>query len=156
MTSKKSDNAASADRIARTPPRKWKTERLPRVVGIKGASNLLGVHKTTLTKWMEPGSGELGPDKTYMVPPRRVDDGTGSEDGWPIWDAEDVVWFAKEIGRQRALAGQAKARRSRSEDPDVLRQQVAALERRIQVAEAKRAAEAKEGGARGDTPDETA
>lgn len=119
-----------------TTRRPWRTARLPRVVGIKGASNLLGVHKTTLTKWMEPGSGELGPDKTYMVPPLRVGDGGDVDDGWPIWAREDVVRFAQEIGRQRAPVGQAK-RRSRSRDPEALREQIAALEAQLKAAEAK-------------------
>jgi hypothetical protein len=117
--------------------RPWRTPRLPRVVGIKGACALLGVHKTTLNHWMEPGSGGLGPDKTYMIPPIRVGDGTDEDDGWPIWVREDVVEFAKVYGRQRAPAGQAKPRRQRSRDPEALREQIAALEKQLQAAEAK-------------------
>jgi hypothetical protein len=117
--------------------RPWRTPRLPRVVGIKGACALLGVHKTTLNHWMEPGSGTLGPDKTYMIPPRRVGDGSDEDDGWPIWDRDDVVRFAVEIGRQRAPVGQAKPRRQRSRDPEALREQIAALEKQLRAVEAK-------------------
>lgn len=124
--------------------RSWRTARLPeRIVGIKGASVILGVHKTTLNHWLEPGSGPrmgvpgLGPDRTYMIPPRRVWDGASeAPDGWPIWDADDVEHFAKTLGRVRAPAGQAKPRRRR--DPEALREQIAALEKQLAAVEAKR------------------
>ena len=122
--------------------RPWRTPRLPRVVGIKGACAILGVHKTTLNHWLEPGSGPrmgergLGPDETYMIPPIRVWDGVSDDpDGWPIWDAADIEHFAEKKGRIRAPVGQAKPRRPRS--PEALRDQIAALERQLAAAEAK-------------------
>jgi predicted site-specific integrase-resolvase len=84
------------------PRRPWRTPRLPELVGAKEACELLGIQKMTLNRWLKPGSGTLGPDGTYMIPPKRIEAG-------PVWVREDVVRFAEEIGRQRAPAGQAKA-----------------------------------------------
>ena len=83
--------------------RPWRTERLPPLVGVKAACAILGVHKTTFYKWLRPGSGNLGPDKTRMVPPRLTDSG-------PVWDRSDVERFAVEVGRQRALPGEGARR----------------------------------------------
>lgn len=85
--------------------RPWRTPRLPPSVGFKGACEILGVQKMTLNRWLKPGSGVntpwggFGPDKTYMIPPARVDSG-------PHWDQRDVVRFANDpmYGRQRAAA----------------------------------------------------
>jgi hypothetical protein len=75
------------------------TSSLPPLVGLKTASEILGVTKVTLLRWLRPGSGKgsasFGPDKTYMVPPARA----GSR---PVWAREDVERFALEFGRQRA------------------------------------------------------
>lgn len=79
--------------------RPWRTARLPPLVGAKGACEILGIHKTTFYKWLRPGSGDLGPDKTYMVPPKYIEAG-------PVWDRSDVEHFAVEIGRRRALPGE--------------------------------------------------
>lgn len=87
--------------------RPWRTPRLPDVVSSKGACELLRVDKQTLWRWCQPGSGSLGPDKTYMIPPKLVWSGDDTK-GWPIWDRADVERFAAEIGRQRAPAGQAQ------------------------------------------------
>lgn len=78
----------------------WKTPRLPELVGAKDACELLGVQKMTLNRWMRPGSGEHGPDGTYMIPPKRVGSG-------PVWVRSDVEHFAEEIGRRRAPASTA-------------------------------------------------
>lgn len=108
------DSAPAADVAAEflMARRPYRTPRIPPVVGIKGACRILGIQKMTLTRWMKPGSGtpetSHGPDDTYMLPPRRVDDGTGEENGWPIWAKEDVERFAQEIGRQRALSDRFK------------------------------------------------
>jgi hypothetical protein len=77
--------------------RPWRTPRLPDLVGGKEACEILGVQKMTLNRWMRPGSGNLGPDGTYMIPPKRIDAG-------PVWVRSDVERFAEEIGRQRAPA----------------------------------------------------
>lgn len=82
--------------------RPWRTPRLPELVGSKEACRILDIQKMTLNRWMRPGSGELGPEQTYMIPPKRIEAG-------PVWVREDVERFADEIGRQRARAGQAKA-----------------------------------------------
>lgn len=58
---------------------------------------LLGVQKMTLNRWLRPGSGEFGPDQTYMIPPKYIAAG-------PVWVKSDVERFAEEVGRQRALA----------------------------------------------------
>lgn len=83
-----------------TVRRPWRTQRLPPLVGYKGACEILGVKKMTLSRWLLPGSGKgsvsFGPDKTYMIPPARVESG-------PVWVRSDVERFALEVGRQRAL-----------------------------------------------------
>jgi hypothetical protein len=82
--------------------RPWRTPRLPELVGFKSACEILGVQKMTLHRWMQPGSGAIGPEKTYMIPPQQVDSG-------PVWVRADVVRFQEQIGRQRAPKGEAKA-----------------------------------------------
>jgi len=84
------------------PRRPWRTPRLPELVGVKEACEILGVQKMTLNRWLRAGSGTLGPDHTYMIPPKRIEAG-------PVWARSDVERFAEEIGRQRAPAGQARA-----------------------------------------------
>lgn len=91
-------------------PRPWQTQRLPEIVGTKGACKILGVQKMTLNRWMKADSGQPwsthGPRRTFMIEPRRVDDGDGGE-GWPVWAKADIERFAEEVGRQRAPADQA-------------------------------------------------
>lgn len=82
--------------------RAWRTPRLPELAGLKDACAILGVRKMTLLRWMEPGSGTLGPDQTYMIPPKRISSG-------PVWVRSDLERFHDEIGRQRAPAGSASA-----------------------------------------------
>lgn len=83
--------------------RPWRTPRLPPLVGYKSACEILGVQKMTLSRWLKPGSGAahssggFGPDKTYMIPPAKVDSG-------PVWVRSDVERFAIEMGRQRAAS----------------------------------------------------
>lgn len=85
------------------PPRGgWKTARLPELVGSKEACEILGIQKMTLKRWLEPGSGPYGPDRTYMIPPHRISAG-------PVWAKDDVETFAEEIGRRRAPAAAATA-----------------------------------------------
>lgn len=78
--------------MARRP---FRTQRLPDLAGSKEACELLGVDKMTLNRWMRAGSGSLGPDRTYMIPPKRIAAGPG-------WVRSDIERFAVEIGRQRA------------------------------------------------------
>lgn len=82
------------------PRRPWRTPRLPELVGAKETTRILGVSKMTLNRWCSPGSGVLGPEKTYMVPPKMTAAG-------PVWVKSDVERFKEEIGRQRAPAGSA-------------------------------------------------
>lgn len=81
--------------MARRP---WRTPRLPELVGAKETCEILGIQKMTLNRWMRAGSGTLGTEQTYMIPPKRIDAG-------PVWVRSDVERFAAEIGRQRAPAG---------------------------------------------------
>jgi predicted site-specific integrase-resolvase len=78
--------------MARRP---WRTARLPELAGTKEAAEILGISKVQLSRWMKPGSGTLGNDQTYMIPPVRIAAG-------PIWVKEDIERFAIEVGRQRA------------------------------------------------------
>ncbi len=77
------------------PRRPWRTPRLPELVGSTEACEILKVQKMTLHRWLKSGSGTLGPDRTYMIPPKRIAAG-------PVWVRDDVERFADEIGRQRA------------------------------------------------------
>jgi hypothetical protein len=88
------------DQSTTSPTRRpWRTPRLPPLVGFKGACEILGVQKMTLSRWLRPGSGSFGPDQTYMITPARVDSG-------PVWVRSDVERFAvdERFGRQRAAA----------------------------------------------------
>jgi hypothetical protein len=91
------------------PERRWETPSLPPLVGSKEACEILGIQKMTLNRWMQPGSGELGEDRTYMVPPKRVDAG-------PVWIREDVERFRDEVGRQRGESRLVTAFRESPED----------------------------------------
>jgi hypothetical protein len=75
----------------------WLTPKLPELVGSKEACELLGIQKSTLTRWLKPGSGDHGDDKTYMIPPARTAAG-------PVWAKADIERFGEKIGRQRAPA----------------------------------------------------
>lgn len=66
--------------------RRWKTDDLPELVGIPGATRILGISSATLHRWINSG---------YMIPPQRIASG-------PIWAREDVERFGTEFGRQRA------------------------------------------------------
>ena len=83
--------------------RPWRTPRLPELVGSKEACEILNIQKMTLTRWMKPGSGTLGHEQTYMIPPKMIAAG-------PVWVRTDVERFAEEIGRRRAPAGAALQR----------------------------------------------
>lgn len=87
--------------------RPWRTYRLPDLVGAKEAIEILGITKMTLGRWLEPGSGTLGPNRTYMIPPKSVA-------ATPIWVRSDVERFRDEIGRQRMLSKTARAAREQA------------------------------------------
>lgn len=78
--------------------RPWRTPRLPDLVGMQEATEILGVQKMTLHRWLQPGSGVHGPESTYMIEPKRIRSG-------PVWVKSDVERFRDEIGRRRAPAG---------------------------------------------------
>lgn len=88
-----SDEEQTTDPIRRP----WRTPDLPPLCGFKGACEILGVGRMTLSRWMQPGSGSFLPDMSYMVPPARIDSG-------PVWVRADVELFAVEFGRQRAAS----------------------------------------------------
>lgn len=72
----------------------WKTDTLPDLVGFKEACALLGVSKATLARWSQPGSGEHGPKRTYMIESKQISSG-------PVWDRQDVLGFARTAPRRR-------------------------------------------------------
>lgn len=82
--------------MARTRP--WRTPQLPELVGAKEAAEILGIPRMGLHRWLEPGSGTLGPDRTYMVPPKRINAG-------PVWVREDIERFKVEVGRKNPAYG---------------------------------------------------
>lgn len=131
------DDAAEAatDNPVRRP---WRTKRLHgQLVGIKGAADILGVDKSTVHQWLKPGSGELGPERTYMIPPARVDGefSTGKTKGWPVWFRADVEFFDREVGRQRAPKGEAKSRKARR-TPEDIEAEIAALHKQLDAVRA--------------------
>jgi hypothetical protein len=72
-----------------------KTDHLPDLVGLVEACEILGVTKSTVIRWLKPGSGQEPPDGTYMVAPQRLAMG-------PVWAREDIERFRDEAGRRRA------------------------------------------------------
>ncbi len=82
----------------------WATPSLPRLVGAKEACEIIGINKMTLGRWLKPGSGTLGDEQTYMIPPKRIA-------ASPVWARSDVERFAKEVGRQRARSSGGGASR---------------------------------------------
>lgn len=81
---------------------------MPPLVGSKEACEILGIQKMTLNRWLKAGSGRLGDDRTYMIPPKRIDAG-------PVWVRADVERFRDTIGRQREPSQLAKAFREHPE-----------------------------------------
>jgi hypothetical protein len=79
------------------PTRPWRTRRLPPLAGAKEAAAILGIHKTTLLAWLQPGSGMQGADKTRMIPPVRIDSG-------PVWVKEDVERLRDGLAREDGFA----------------------------------------------------
>jgi hypothetical protein len=91
---------------------RWETPSLPPLVGAKEVCEILGIPKMTLHRWLQPGSGELGENRTYMIPPKRIDAG-------PVWVRADVERFRDEVGHQRKpLSPLAQAAR---ESPEFFR-----------------------------------
>jgi hypothetical protein len=84
--------------------RPWRTPRLPALVSSKEACEILGIQKMTLNRWLRPGTGPHGPDKTYMIPPAPHSPAAG-----PVWVRSDIERFRDEIGRQRAPAEQRES-----------------------------------------------
>lgn len=83
-----------------SPATPWLTPRLPELAGYAEATELLGVSKMTLGRWLEPGSGKgagFGPDDTYLIPPVRTKSG-------PMWAADDLRHFKAAHARRRAPA----------------------------------------------------
>jgi hypothetical protein len=66
------------------------------IVGNREACELLGIQKATLARWMKPGTGEHGPQRTYMIEWR------SEVSAGPIWDRQDVLDFAATNPRKRA------------------------------------------------------
>ncbi len=102
------DDEAARQRAAAVVRRSYRTARLPPCVGIDGAAEILGVERSTIYRWIKPGAGQIGEDRTYMMPPAMLE-GPGRRT--MFWVREDVERFAEEIGRIRAPVGQAKPRK---------------------------------------------
>jgi hypothetical protein len=87
--------------------RPYRTPRLPELVSQEVAAQILGVHKQTLHRWRQPGSGtpesSFPPENTYFIPPAYVE---GISQPTPCWVKADVVRFGRERGRQRQPAQQ--------------------------------------------------
>lgn len=67
----------------------WRTLMLPELAGYAEATEILGVSKMTLGRWLEPGSGKgegFGRDDTFLVGPARTRSG-------PVWAAADLRQF---------------------------------------------------------------
>ncbi len=95
-------------RAAPVVQRSYRTSRLPPCVGLEGALEILQVEVSTVWRWLKPGTGLIGVDRTYLIPPALLE-GPGRRT--MFWVREDVERFAQEIGRIRAPVGQAKPRR---------------------------------------------
>lgn len=95
-----------------TRRRAYKSALLPDLVGLEDALVILDISKTNLRRWMEPGSGPRmgfpghGPDRTYMIEPKWLDQ---AERRRPVWRVDDLERFKAEYPRLRAKAGEAKA-----------------------------------------------
>ncbi len=121
--------------------RPWRTQRLPPLVGLKEAADIIDTTPNTLHRWLRAGSGNAesshGPDDTYMIEPRRLD---GSKR--PVWVRSDVEEFAKYYGRQRAPVGETAAQKAKrlawQADPEILQKQIARLNQMLAAAEAVR------------------
>lgn len=75
-------------------PRPWRTDFLPELVGFAEAVEILGIEKSTLRLWMQPGSGPHGPDGTRMITPQKLR-------ATPVWVRADVERFKAEFGTRR-------------------------------------------------------
>ena len=91
----------SVNSAAQTPMA-WQTLLLPELAGYTEATEILGVSKMTLGRWLEPGSGKgegFGADDTFLIGPARTKSG-------PVWVADDLRHFkAAHAGRRRAAGG---------------------------------------------------
>lgn len=66
--------------------RKYQTPSLPPLVGIVEATEILGISKATIHRWINDG---------YLIEPVRISSG-------PVWAREDIERFRDELGRRRA------------------------------------------------------
>jgi hypothetical protein len=74
----------------------WKTEKLPALVGVAEACEILGVQKMTFKRWRDDGYFDIKPADP------------GPKQG-PVWVADDVRAWGEKNGRLRQPAGAAAA-----------------------------------------------
>jgi hypothetical protein len=85
--------------------RRWETEKVPRLVGVRGALEILGVQKMTLKRWRE---GELAV-RYFDVPSVQEIHGEEEPAGGPVWVRADVERWHSEHGRRRPGPAPANA-----------------------------------------------
>ncbi|MDQ8044930.1 MAG: hypothetical protein REI11_10010 [Patulibacter sp.] len=78
------------------PRSPWTTPRLPPLVGVTTACEMVGCHRKQLARWCEPGSGSHGELATYA--PAWVE-----VDGRRLWTRDDVETFAEQVALDRAM-----------------------------------------------------
>lgn len=69
------DDDAARKRAEAFVRRSYRTARIPPLIGIKEVLLVLDIDKATIYRWMKPGSGLLGPDRTHMIPPAIIGGG---------------------------------------------------------------------------------
>lgn len=84
------------------PRSRWSTTRLPVLVGVKEACEILGVDRKQLDRWCEDGSGTNGLRRTKAPPWTQVA-------ATKIWTRADVERFHDEL-RGQAPATAARGR----------------------------------------------
>lgn len=126
--------ARKKDRVVRP----WRTPRIGRVVEPLGAAEILGIAKSTLYKWLQPGSGNgsgFPPDDTYLIPPVRAGkaaDDNAPDEGTMIWDRGDIIEFAELKGRRHAKPGEAVWLERRRANQEYSRAHMASLEKELE------------------------
>lgn len=85
------------------PRSRWSTTRLPPIVGVSGAAEILGVNRRTVSRWCIKDSGDKGPLRTRMPPWQTLDADdpgvtadTADDDARKLWVRRDVELFAEE------------------------------------------------------------
>lgn len=86
----------------KAPSYPWRTNRLPSLVGLTDAAEMLGVSRAQMYRWLEPGSGNRGARMTFLVPPREVEDVV-------LWTTSDIERFRVESKAMLDTKGDAES-----------------------------------------------